>query len=211
MERGRPRPPVRGRPRPRDATRASPQAAGARSLFQQFSAAEPAAHRRASRPRSLARARGLLTGSLVIFYVRRTLPSGLIRFGSGERSATPGSGDGSLFSTGAGGEFRRRGDAGLYFVEERGEAAPKFQSSEHYIREQSALSLRAKLLIGGGAVLAVWGLIVMLVAPHLIVLILLILPGVAMIGFPIWKSMKLRRELRAKAERERAEREETER
>lgn len=98
----------------------------------------------------------------------------------------------------------------MYFVEERGETAPKLQSSEHYIREQSALSFRAKLLIGGGAVLVAWGLIVLLVAPHPIVLIL-ILPGLAMIITPIWKSMKLRRELREKAERERAEREETER
>lgn len=137
------------------------------------------------------------------------LPSGLIRFGVSERSASPSSSE-TLFSTGPSGDFQRRGVPGLYFAEERGEAPPWLESTEQDIREQSSLTFKQKVLMGSGAVFVFWGLTVLMVARDALSLVLIV-PGLAMIATPIVKTTKLRRELRAKAESERAAREEKER
>ena len=86
----------------------------------------------------------------MIFYVRRVLSSGLVRFGAGQRAESVPASTGDPFSTGPQGEYRRRGEGGLYFAEERGVNAPVEVSSESEIRRLSSLSLVAKVVIGFG-------------------------------------------------------------
>jgi hypothetical protein len=145
----------------------------------------------------------------MIFYVRKMLPSGLVRFGVAERAAeVPASGS-EMFSTGPAGEYLRRSQGGLYFAEERGEAPAQLMPSEWSIRRRSSLSIGAKILIGVGALILLLGILLLANKGDPIAWIEIVL-GLAMIGTPIVRTARLRRELRAQAERERVEREETE-
>jgi hypothetical protein len=146
----------------------------------------------------------------MIFYVRRVLSSGLVRFGAGERAESVPTSSSDPFSTGPAGEYRRRGEGGLYFAEERGVNSPAEVSSESEIRRLSSLSLVAKVVIGFGGLFLLWGVLLLLRKNDPVAWILII-AGVAMIGTPIFRTMKLRRELREQAEKERTAREEEER
>jgi len=141
------------------------------------------------------------------FYVRTSFANGGIRFGVTPRAeAEPQSDQGSLFSTGPGGEYRRQGKSGLFFADEKTAGSTVAAKSGFKGRFQLALTRPQYAMLGFGTVLLLLGAIVLLrgkTVPGTVEIIL----GAGLISTPFILSAKRRRELKAQEERERAERE----
>ena len=144
------------------------------------------------------------------FFVRKRLALGPIRFGVLPRQRVEAIDDDSALSTGAGGEFVRRGGRhGFFFGDTTRFDAPSLPVAKSISSMPFWLSLKPHLaflaLIAFGAVLVLLGLaVVARKGPQGWFEILL---GLAMIGTPIALTAQERKVLREKEERERAERE----
>jgi hypothetical protein len=144
------------------------------------------------------------------FFVRKRLALGPIRFGVLPRQRVEAIDDEPALSTGAGGEFVRRGDRqGFFFGDTTRFDAPSLPVAKSISSMPFWLSLKPHLgflaLIAFGAVLVLVGLaVVARKGPQGWFEILL---GLAMIVTPIALTAQERKVLREKEERERAERE----
>jgi len=149
------------------------------------------------------------------FFVRKQLALGPIRFGVTPRRAEETIDDDPLFSTGAGGEFRRRGANGGYFFGSQARfdepsipVAPSISSTpflESLKPDGTPRGYGFLALMGLGALLVLLGLAVITrKGPQGWVEILL---GLALIAVPIILTAQQRRVIREREERERAARE----
>lgn len=141
------------------------------------------------------------------FYIRTSFASGGIRFGVTPRAAAEQSADqGSPFSTGPKGEYRRQGKSGLFFADEKAAGATAASKSGFKGKFQLALTRSHYVMLGFGALLLLLGAIVLLkgkTAPGMVEIII----GAGLIATPFILSAKRRRELKAQEESERAGRE----
>ena len=150
------------------------------------------------------------------FYIRTSFTNGGIRFGvtprAGAAKASAQSSNqplnqGSPFSTGPDGEYRREGISGLFFADEKaavGNTAPKSGFKGKFL--QLGLTRAHHVMLAVGALLLLLGTTVLLrgkTGPGVVELIL----GAGLIATPFILSAKKRAELKAQEERDRAERE----
>lgn len=151
------------------------------------------------------------------FYVQKSLAHGPIRFGVSPR-LLPNQMDGETgLSTGAEGEFLRRGTQGFFFADTRPIGAPILPAAPSISRTPFWQSLRgdgakglgflALMILGAIFVLLGFAVIVKKGAAGWVEVIL----GAIMIGVPIALTAQKRRQIREQEEKERAEREERER
>ncbi|HEY0591471.1 MAG TPA: hypothetical protein VGF40_06870, partial [Thermoanaerobaculia bacterium] len=149
------------------------------------------------------------------FYISRLLASGQVRFGVTERVADPAIDDlgGDQFSTGPGGEFIRFRTSAPIFSSPAG-------SGEGVMEERTATVPER----GSGPMLPVWGWVsvgfgVLVFLLGLLNIInegnpvgwIMVLIGAGLIALPYFMTARERRESRAKLDRERLERQESER
>lgn len=147
------------------------------------------------------------------FYIRTSFANGGIRFGVTPRAAAGHPADqstdqGSPFSTGPEGEYRRQGSSGLFFADEKsaGAGGNRGPASGFRGKFQLALTRPQYVMLGFGAFLLLLGVVVLLrgkTVPGAVEMLL----GTGLIATPFILSAKRRRELKAQEERERAERE----
>jgi hypothetical protein len=140
----------------------------------------------------------------VSFYVRKAIGEGAIRFGVAP-SEPPPAGTPGAWSTGPGGEFRRRGSSHLFFADSRDAGMGGFPVREKKRGRFDTLSLAIMGIMLFGAMVVFLGIgVVMLKGAHGWVQIV---AGVAIMVAPFVVTAKKRREERARREAETRERE----
>ncbi|HUP63715.1 MAG TPA: hypothetical protein VM557_00340 [Thermoanaerobaculia bacterium] len=143
------------------------------------------------------------------FFIRRSLASGPIRFGVGERLADPTGGEapGGRFSTGGNGEYLRLRGGGVFYSDEAindERAVPP--TGLWGGRKESVLPLWAWASIVFGAILILLGILVVINKGYRSGYVESAV-GVAFIVLPFAVTAKKRREMRLRIERERVARE----
>ena len=151
------------------------------------------------------------------FYVKKALAHGPIRFGVSPRQPLDEIDTDPSLSTGPGGDFLRRRTHGFFLADTRGIGAPDIPRPSS-IAHTSFFSSMAPQdnrgwaligLMGFGAFLALWGLMVMVrIGPQGLILVIF---GLAMIGVPVFITAQKRRAIRVLEDKDRAEREERDR